>query len=628
MAWQDWLDWEENVFRGLLAGWRRMRSAVPREEAGGTAFETHAAPLSVLAQLLAGEPVRLRRAQGAGGLRGADLLLPARMDLGGGAQLDADALRAQVVVLAGLRRLRRGHRAPPDDSYEGALAALQAAREAADLMERELPGFRELHARVRAQVLATRGVPDALGAGTREADLERARQAALRGDVPWDDPALRARLVGPRSGRHRSPPLPVWGEWLTSPEELDPGVPCPLEPDPDGQPATEAEAPDVGALRRVDLPEPEEEQAPPSAPFERAETLDAYRGGHRDLDGSDELEAQLEALEQVELGDLFRGNQTAQSLLKADLELGADIADARETAGEGGIAYDEWDARRRRYRKGWCTVYPDRAPLGDTRWASERLHEHRELVRRLRHRLEAHRAGLRAVPRQLDGEDIDLEAALDDHVARTAGRAADPRLYVQQAKRRRDFATTVLLDVSMSTDSWVDGRRILDVAREATLVLGEVAHGLGDRIEVLAFASETRNRCHVWRVCADGEPWTDARRRLAALVPRGYTRIGPALRHATDRLASTPAERRLLLLLSDGKPTDYDRYEGRYGVADVRQAIREAHDREIHTHALAIDAVARDYLPALFGQGGWHVLPQPDHLVEALTAVYGRLTAR
>ncbi|MGI9591868.1 MAG: hypothetical protein ACR2P8_10915, partial [Myxococcota bacterium] len=108
----------------------------------------------------------------------------------------------------------------------------------------------------------------------------------------------------------------------------------------------------------------------------------------------------------------------------------------------------------------------------------------------------------------------------------------------------------------------------------------------------------------------------------------GYTRIGPALRHATALLAATPAERRLLLLVSDGKPTDYDRYEGRYGVADVRQAIREAHEREIHTHALAIDAVARDYLPALFGRGGFHVLPRPEQLVEVLTAVYGRLTAR
>lgn len=185
----------------------------------------------------------------------------------------------------------------------------------------------------------------------------------------------------------------------------------------------------------------------------------------------------------------------------------------------------------------------------------------------------------------------------------------------------------MLIDASMSTDSWVDGRRILDVAREATLVLGEVAHQLGDRMQVLAFASETRNRCQVWNVLDFGESWSVGQRRIASLKPRGYTRIGPALRHAVTLLSNQPAEKRLLLLISDGKPTDYDRYEGRYGVADVRMALREAERREIHTHALAIDAVARDYLPALFGEGGWHILPRPEQLPEALTAVYGRLTA-
>lgn len=190
----------------------------------------------------------------------------------------------------------------------------------------------------------------------------------------------------------------------------------------------------------------------------------------------------------------------------------------------------------------------------------------------------------------------------------------------------------MLLDISLSTDSWNEGFRVLDIAREAVLVLvlvlGEVAHELGDRLQILAFASKTRNRCHVFHLKDWREPWPLARGRLGTLEPQGYTRIGPALRYATDCLAREPAERRLLLLISDGKPSDYDRYEGRYGIADVRQAIREAERREIHVHALAVDAVARDTLPPMFGPGAWHVLPHPDALTEALTAVYGRLTSR
>lgn len=629
VAWRDLLDPEESFFRLLVAAGRRFKRA-PSSSGGSTAevvFEERARSLSVLAQLLTGAAVRVRSSPGVGGLRGSDLLLPTAMSLGSDMELNREAYRVQVVVLSGMWRLTRAERAPLATRYEQALEALEIARNAVDLMAAELPGFRCAHDRVMARVLSLRAV-DLARLPEREASLEQARRAALAGERPWLDPALRARLVGARTGRRQSPPLPIWGEWLEAPSELEVGSPtgdsAQAEP-----PTSEIEAPGVAALRRIDLDPQEDTNPPPAAPFERAETLDSYRGGRRDLDGMDELESHLEALEEVELGDLVRSNQTTQSLLRADLELGADVGDAAaEDDRSRGIAYDEWDARTRSYRKAWCTVYPAEARSGDARWSVETLQAHRVLVRRLRQRLEAYRSGLRAAPRQLDGEEIDLAAALDERVALRAGRGGDPRLYVRQRKRRRDFATLVLLDVSMSTDSWVEGRRILDVAREATLVLGEVADELGDRLQVLAFASETRNRCDVWKVLGEGESWSQGKRRLAALVPTGYTRIGPALRHATALLSATPAERRLLLLISDGKPTDYDRYEGRYGIGDVRQAIREARDHEIDTHALAVDAVARDYLPALFGDGGWHILSSPDQLVESLTAVYGRLTAR
>ena len=160
------------------------------------------------------------------------------------------------------------------------------------------------------------------------------------------------------------------------------------------------------------------------------------------------------------------------------------------------------------------------------------------------------------------------------------------------------------------------------------LVLGEVADRLGDRLQILTFASHTRNRCRVWEVKGWHDGWCESRDRLGALEPRGYTRIGPALRHATAGLAAEPADRRLLLLVSDGKPTDYDRYEGRYGIADIRQALREAEAAGVHPHALAVDAIARDYLPPMFGPGNWNVLRDPGALPEALTTVYGRWTVR
>ena len=94
----------------------------------------------------------------------------------------------------------------------------------------------------------------------------------------------------------------------------------------------------------------------------------------------------------------------------------------------------------------------------------------------------------------------------------------------------------------------------------------------------------------------------------------------------TALLRGQRAARKVLLLLSDGKPIDYDRYEGRYGIADIRQAIREANHSRIHTFALAIDVQARLYLPQMFGSGSFRILPHPTHLVRGLSEVYGQLS--
>ncbi len=630
MGWREALDWEENVFRLLLRASRRLRPRDRGVPAQTVRFEEVSARLAIVAQALCGESIRLRRARGVGGVRGAEILLPASLDLLPEPSGNREALLVQTVVASGMRRRSRGLRPPPEDTFERALASLRLAQAAAGQMERELPGFREMHERVLTPLRAARTRLDTRRFSRRERRLEDVRRSALAGGRDWDTPELDRLLTGPREGRRRSPAVPIWGDWFEGEPEASPAAASGAEREATEQPTSEFEAPAIDSLRLIDSEDDnaQKNDPPPSAPFERAESLDSYKGPGRDLDGSDELEAHLEALEEVDLGALFRGDETTRSLLRADLDFGIDVGAAdREGVARAAIHYDEWDARKRRYRDAWCAVYPAHAREGDPAWAREKLRTHRPLVRQLRRRLEAARAGLRAAPHQLDGEEIDLEAATDARVSFLAGCEQDPRVYRRLEKRRRDFATTVLLDVSMSTDSWVADRRVLDVGREAALVLGQVAHELGDRLQILAFASETRNRCHVWTVRGFGETWPLGMRRLSALQPTGYTRVGPALRHATADLVSQSAERRLLLLVSDCKPTDYDRYEGRYGVADVRKAVEEAEHAGVRAHALAVDSVARDHLPALFGRNGWSALRRPEDLLATLSTVYGRLTA-
>lgn len=618
------LDWEVSVFRAVRALWRRVApERLPYDPRRAALLVDLVPTLGPLAQLVAGEAVRLLPARAEGGVRGRDLLVPAAIDLLPDAEANRGLYVLRVVHAAVVRRITVGRVIPVDD-VELLRANLDVAVRAANLASTELDRFGEAWGEACAAVLASRPVAGTL-AGRAEW-IEALRCEALRGElVAADDPRWeslrRARTTGPESA-----PIPLWGALVRSDavDESTGATVVDARHLPDG---TEHAAPPVEALRRVLLDPDEQDEKVLQHTFEKVETADAWDGNVQCDDGADELDEHLEALDEVDLRDLIRGGQDAHSIYKADIDVGADIPDVERIApGEAGIPYDEWDWRAREYRVGWCTVYPTRIEASAPSWATEPLSRHRRLVGRLVRRLEDHRSALDPLDRQLDGEHPDIDA-LVDHLAETrAGRTGSGRLYVRQQRRRRDIVATVLLDLSLSSDAWVDDRRVLDVEREAVLVFGEVAERLGDRISVLAFASSTRNRCRVWTVKGWDEPWAAGRARLGALEPQGYTRIGPALRHATADLARTPADRRLLLLLSDGKPNDYDRYEGRYGMADVRMALREAEQRGVCAHALAVDATARGWLPSMFGPARWHVLPTPDHLLAALTEVYGRLT--
>jgi nitric oxide reductase NorD protein len=179
----------------------------------------------------------------------------------------------------------------------------------------------------------------------------------------------------------------------------------------------------------------------------------------------------------------------------------------------------------------------------------------------------------------------------------------------------------VLVDRSLSTDGWIGGERVLDLSREAVTVIAEALEGLVPELAVAGFSSHTRKHCRFTVIKAMNEPWAHARLRLGGVEPEGYTRIGPALRHATHVLEQTRAERRLLLLVTDGKPNDYDRYEGRYGVHDVRHAVLEAASHGVHVHALAIDPSAEHGLAEMFRDHRYTLLRSPHELGPAMGQV-------
>nr|WP_232371731.1 VWA domain-containing protein [Leptospira ainazelensis] len=181
------------------------------------------------------------------------------------------------------------------------------------------------------------------------------------------------------------------------------------------------------------------------------------------------------------------------------------------------------------------------------------------------------------------------------------------------------------MDTSLSTDSFVENRRILDVEKISLLLFGQLCSEFGDRFQIDSFSSRTRNHCDYFSIKKFEDPWAKAKNRIGAVQASGYTRIGPAIRHALTGIRKETSAKRWILLLSDGKPNDYDRYEGSYGIEDVKQAIRECEKYKVGFYALAIDKQAKQYLPAMLGHSSYRILPNPSHLPDALTDFYMKL---
>lgn len=293
-----------------------------------------------------------------------------------------------------------------------------------------------------------------------------------------------------------------------------------------------------------------------------------------------------------------------------------------ENLKDGTFRYDEWDYKRRHYRKDWCAlreldVHPNDAPF-----VQQTLDKHRGLLAQLRKTFEALRGEDKFVKRQTTGDDIDLDAFIEAHADMHHGMELSERLFVKRRKLERDIAVLLLVDMSGSTKGWIN-----DAERESLVLLCEVLEILGDRYAIYGFSGMTRQRCEFYRVKRFEEPYTDlVRRRITGMTPQDYTRMGVVIRHATRLISNVEARAKLLITLSDGKPDDYDGYRGDYGIEDTRQALLEARYAGVHPFCITIDEAARDYLPHMYGAVNWTLVDDVRRLPVKVSDIYRRLT--
>jgi nitric oxide reductase NorD protein len=497
------------------------------------------------------------------------------------------------------------------------LLTLRRARETAAAVLAQFPG---LAADYSALAAATSMARPRRPLPRTEQEIENIILALLGAGAPpagelWQAMSGASPLPAAAPPGYRSIlPCPLWGDcWARNVTPAGRG-----EDEADGSPPS---AP-ADERRRFAVRE-REEDANRRDPFvlnrfekilAMAEMVNVDRPG----DDSEDEDAQKAA---DELDEITLGRRTGKpaTRLKFDLDLPPEALDA--TRLESGLTYPEWDFRSSKYLPDHCRVLAANASEQGESWTpDESIRRH---IRQVRRRFEALRPRHELLRGQADGHDLDLDALVRARCDLRAGSGGLDRVHVAMRQQGHDLAVSLLVDVSLSTDAWVDGHRVLDVEKEALLVL---AHGLsacGDHHNILTFTSRRRSWVRLETIKAFGEPMsTVVERRIGALKPGYYTRIGAAVRHAAAGLGQQPQRKKLLLVLTDGKPNDVDHYEGRFAVEDTRKSVQEARRLGIAVFGVTVDAAAQSYFPTLFGRGGYAIVGNIRKLPAALPAIY------
>jgi len=224
--------------------------------------------------------------------------------------------------------------------------------------------------------------------------------------------------------------------------------------------------------------------------------------------------------------------------------------------------------------------------------------------------------------KQYEGAELDLDAVTDFYTDIIAKTTPSENFYIDKRKISKELSILILIDLSLSSDGYVQGKRILDLEKEIAVLFGEILHQENVDFSIAGFYSNTRNHTTFQTIKDFDADWQIGKQVIGSAEAIGYTRIGTAIRHATSLLSDRKNPHKWLMILSDGKPNDFDRYEGKYGVEDVKQALKELYALNINAYAYAIETNARHYLPNMFGANHFQIISSPSDVVAAFTKLF------
>jgi len=291
--------------------------------------------------------------------------------------------------------------------------------------------------------------------------------------------------------------------------------------------------------------------------------------------------------------------------------------------------YDEWDEQSQMYRPDWVSLYEALHAKGSPEKIDALLSKHARLATQMKRILDLLKPQDRTRIRfQEDGSELDLDVAIRSLIDLKAGSQPDPRINMSHRTDGRDIAVTVLLDLSQSLNEQVAGssQTILELSQEAVSLLAWAVQQLGDPLAIAGFHSNTRHDVRYYHIKGFEESWDDnVKGRLAAMEAGYSTRMGAAMRHAGHYLSARKADKKLMLILTDGQPSDIDSKDKQHLIFDAHKAVQELDQQGIYSYCINLDRGGDEYVPQIFGQQ-YTIIDHIERLPEKLPELFIALT--
>jgi hypothetical protein len=293
--------------------------------------------------------------------------------------------------------------------------------------------------------------------------------------------------------------------------------------------------------------------------------------------------------------------------------------------------YHEWDYQIQLHRPDWATVYERRQPKGNPEEIENILTEYKPIAYRIKQIIDLLTPeGVQRVRNMEDGDEIDINAAVDAMISIRMGEQPNPRITMRNVLKNRDLSVVVLMDLSESTNEKIGGsdKTVLELTREAATLVSTAINGIGDPFAVHGFASDGRHDVQYYRFKDFNQHFDDeAKSRLAGMQGGLSTRMGAAMRHAGQHLLKQPERRKLLLIVTDGEPADIDERDPQHLRHDTKKAVEELYSRGVLSYCLTLDPNADAYVKRIFGSNNYTIIDNVDKLPEQLPLLFASLTS-